>query len=216
MKLVARQRYSPPSRSDTLARRRRASASTFSLIQDCGDKRPGSGTPPSQPPLGLRQKEAGLGRLPKKGSGTGQPPEGCLEEAQRHGMAAAGVAPEDALPPPVPPRPASPLLGAPAVNPATAKGRKERGRHQWIEPARPRSGLLCPFPSPPDRLVSEQMFLWTANVPTVPTQVTSLRPWDNATDKERGIEPWKRLPGPLGSRECCRLSSHPPVTTAVT
>lgn len=35
--------YSPPSRSDTLARRRRASASTLSLIHDCRDKRPGSG-----------------------------------------------------------------------------------------------------------------------------------------------------------------------------
>lgn len=45
MKLEARQRYSPPSRSDTLARRRRASASTLSLIQDCGDKRPGLGAP---------------------------------------------------------------------------------------------------------------------------------------------------------------------------
>lgn len=50
MKLEARQRYSPPSRSDTLARRRRASASTLSLIQDCGDKRPGSGMPVAAPP----------------------------------------------------------------------------------------------------------------------------------------------------------------------
>ena len=43
MKLEARQRYSPPSRADTLARRRRASTSAASLIQDCGDKRPRSG-----------------------------------------------------------------------------------------------------------------------------------------------------------------------------
>lgn len=44
MKLVARQRYWPPSCSDTLARRRRATASTLSLIHDCRDKRAGSGS----------------------------------------------------------------------------------------------------------------------------------------------------------------------------
>lgn len=82
MKLVARQRYSPPSRSDTLARRRRASASTFSLIQDCGDKRPCSGTPRGSP--------AGHQAGGRTGSATGRGgdwvvhPQGCLEETLRH------------------------------------------------------------------------------------------------------------------------------------
>lgn len=104
MKLEARQRYSPPSRSDTLARRRRASASTLSLIQDCGDKRPGSGV--------LAEARPGTGWLRRNGprsrsrphregsprprgstAGSGRPPrsewgcaglEGCLEEACGH------------------------------------------------------------------------------------------------------------------------------------
>lgn len=89
MKLVARQRYSPPSRSDILARRRRASASTFSLIQDCGDKRLGSGTPrASSGRTEGCEDEAGQGRFPKMGwaAKPGKPP----GEEARHGSGGRG------------------------------------------------------------------------------------------------------------------------------
>lgn len=110
MKLVARQRYSPPSRSDTLARRRRTSASTLSLIQDCGDKRPGSGTPLTQPRRARGriwetpkvQTEAGL-RQPRRLPGGGV-------EALHGGCGSTGCT---SLPPPQQPSP----------DPQTAPGR---------------------------------------------------------------------------------------------
>lgn len=172
MKLEARQRYSPPSRSDTLARRRRASASALSLIHDCGDKRPGSGA--GAPP----DTRARLPRSwPSPGPRNSQ--EGCLEEAWRR-LAAGAVLTLDTAARHAPPLPTDPQRGPPPGaraarpwGPSCVAARPESSGH------RPTPSLHSRPASQPHRVSLTAVSLWAADVAITPTGVAPTPgPWE--------------------------------------